>query len=50
MICGLKYCATLPSGKKYYGFTIDLEDRKRHHKCHVNTGRKSPWNKKIKNI
>jgi group I intron endonuclease len=43
MICGLIYCATLPSGKKYYGFTVDLEDRKRTHKCHANAGTKNKF-------
>ncbi len=43
MISGLIYCATLPSGKKYYGFTVDLEDRKRTHKCHANAGTKNKF-------
>ena len=43
MISGLIYCATLPSGRKYYGFTVDLESRKRNHKCHANVGTKNKF-------
>jgi group I intron endonuclease len=38
MYTGIIYCATLPSNKKYFGFTIDFENRKRSHKCHANAG------------
>lgn len=43
MISGLIYCATLPSNKKYFGFTIDFENRKRTHKCHANKGTKNKF-------
>lgn len=43
MISGLIYCAILPSGKRYYGFTMDLELRKLHHKCHVKAGTKNKF-------
>jgi group I intron endonuclease len=33
----------LPSGKKYYGFTINLENRKRNHKCNANVGTKGKF-------
>lgn len=38
MYFGIIYCATLPSNKKYYGFTINFENRKRTHKSNVKKG------------
>ena len=43
MVSGIIYCATLPSNKKYYGFSLNLENRKRTHKCHVNARTKNKF-------
>jgi group I intron endonuclease len=38
MIEGIIYCAISPSNKKYYGYTIDFEKRKKDHHSAVNFG------------